>query len=190
MSAVYTPTRYKLTIEDYHKLGEVGILNESSRVELIEGELIQMAPIGTSHVWAVTRLNHLLVQTVGDRAFVSPAGSVRMPPISEPQPDFALLRPPAHDSKPPAPHPENVLLIIEVSDTTLRYDRGRKLRLYARSGIQEFWVVDVNARVVECYRDPHDGTFRHKTVVGKGGEVSIAALPGTRIAVDAIFPEA
>lgn len=187
MSAVYTPTRYKLTIEDYHKLGEVGILNENSRVELIEGELIHMAPIGIAHVWAVTRLNHLLVQAVGDRAFVSPAGSVAMPPISEPQPDFALLRPPARDSKPKAPHPEDVLLIVEVSDTTLRYDRGTKLRLYARSGIREFWIVDVNARTVECYRDPQGDAFRDEFVVGMDGQVSIAALPDTHIAVSDIF---
>ena len=128
MSAVFTPKRYKLSIEDYHKLGEAGILDEDSRVELIEGDLIEMAPIGVPHMRCVNRLTRILVNAVGDAAIVSTQNPVTLPPLSEPQPDFALLKPSAEDAC-RVPHPEDVLLIVEVADTTLAYDRRTKLPL-------------------------------------------------------------
>lgn len=189
MGAVQTPTRYKLSIEDYYKLGEVGILNENSRVELIEGELIQMAPIGVSHLWAVTRLNRLLLQAAGTQAEVSPQNAVVLPPDSVPQPDFTLLRVPVPGKPLRLPMPEDVMLVVEVSDTTLRYDRGRKHRLYAKAGIAQYWIVDTNAQRFECYGDPVEGTYRTKSVHGKGEVVAIAKLQGATVAVSDVFPD-
>jgi Uma2 family endonuclease len=133
MSAVFTPTRHKLSVDDYHKLGEAGILDEDSRVELIEGELIDMAPIGPPHMMAVNRLNRLLVRAVGDLGIVSIQNPITLPPHSEPQPDIAVLRPGIDKRGAGLPGPADVLLLIEVADTTLAYDRGTKLQLYAAS---------------------------------------------------------
>lgn len=187
MSEVFTPTHYKLSIDDYHKLGEVGILNEDSRVELIEGELIQMPPIGGPHMWTVTQLNHLLVLAVGRSALVSPQSSVTLPPDSESQPDFAVVKRIPKRDKSVTANTADVLLIVEVSETSLRYDRDIKLRLYAKSGIPEFWVVDVNARQVEVYRDPSGNQYREKSIVPSGEFLHIQALPEARIEVAEIF---
>jgi len=189
MSAVYTPTRYKLSIEDYRKLGEVGILSADSRVELIEGEIIQMAPIGVSHLWAVTRLTRFLMQAVGTRAEVSPQNAIVLPPDSVPQPDFTLLRVPVPGKALRVPLPEDVILVVEVSDTTLRYDRGTKLRLYAQAGIAQYWIVDANKQRIENYGDPADGTYRKKSMHERGDTVAIAQLPGAIVAVSDVFPD-
>jgi Uma2 family endonuclease len=186
MSAVFTPTRYKLSIEDYHKLGEAGILNEDSRVELIEGELIEMAPIGVAHMRSVNRLNRLLINAVGNAAVVSVQNPVILPPRSEPQPDFALLKPGAENAA-HVPHPDDVLLIIEVADTTLSYDRKTKLPLYARAGIAEAWIVDVQAQTVEAYRSPGESGYAESVVHRRGESAAPALLPAAVIEIDAIF---
>ena len=186
MSAVFIPKRYKLSIEDYHKLGEVGILDEDSRVELIEGDLIEMAPIGVPHMRCVNRLNRMLVAAVGEAAIVSTQNPVTLPPRSEPQPDFALLKPSAENAG-RVPHPEDVLLVVEVADTTLAYDRRTKLPLYAKSGIVEVWIVDVNAETIEAYRVPGEAGYARKTVYGREASISPAQLPVVSIRVDDIF---
>lgn len=186
MSDVYTPTRYKLTIEDFHKLGDVGILSEDSRVELIEGELIEMPPIKGPHLWCVTNLTHLLVKAVGERALVSVQNPIALPPGSEPQPDCTVLRPDARGRR-DLPLSDDILLVVEVADATLSYDRGVKQRLYARSGIGEFWVIDVKARRVECYRHPEGDGYGVQTVHEIGAALTIQALPGIAIPVVDIF---
>ena len=125
-------TRWRFTVHDYHRMGEAGILQEDDRVELIEGELVQMTAIGTRHFSCVNRLNRLLVMNVRDEAVVSVQNPVRLNEYTEPQPDATVIRP--RDYRESLPMPEDVLLLIEVSDTTLAYDRGVKLPLYARSG--------------------------------------------------------
>jgi len=187
MSDVSAPTRYKLSIEDYHKLGETGILGEDSRVELIEGELIQMAPIGGPHMWAVTQLTQLLVLAVAGRAHVSPQNPVTLPPNSEPQPDFTVLKKIEGRDRSLPPGPGDTLLVVEVSDTTLGYDRGTKLRLYARSSIPEVWIVDVKRQRVEVYRGPSGDRYQSKTIVEKGETLQLEALPNAPIDVAAIF---
>src|SRR5438874_5466899 len=154
MSEIYTPTRHKLTVEDYHKLGEAGILTEDSRVELIEGDLIEMARIDGPHMGTVNRLNKMLVYAVGDHGVVSVQNPVTLPPYSEPQPDFAILRPGAGMPASGVPHADDVLLLIEVADTTVRYDRSTKLKLYAKEGIAEYWIVNLQRGCIELYRDP------------------------------------
>src|SRR4051812_45524720 len=149
MSEVFTPTRYKWTVEDYHKLGDAGILDEDSRVELIEGELIEMAPIHGPHMGTVNRLTKMLVFAVGDHGVVSVQNPVTLPPYSEPQPDFTILRPGAGLPSSGVPRSDDVLLLIEVADTTLRYDRVMKLKLYAKEKIAEYWIVDVQGKSIE-----------------------------------------
>jgi Uma2 family endonuclease len=133
--------RRRFTVHDYHRMGEAGILHEDDRVELIEGELVEMTAIGTRHFSCVNRLNRLLVMHVGDDAIVSVQNPVRLNEYNEPQPDLTVIRP--RDYLESLPKPEDVLLLIEVSDTTLAYDRGVKLPLYARAGIREVWIVDL-----------------------------------------------
>jgi Uma2 family endonuclease len=187
MSASYAPTRYKLTVDDYHKLGEVGILNEDSRVELIDGELIRMPPVGAPHMWVVNRLTKLLVLAAGDDGVVSVQNPVTIPPWSEPQPDVTILRAPARDADPALPQPPDVLLLVEVADTTLAYDRGKKRRLYAKSGVAEFWIVDVNARCIEMYREPGETGYAWKGVCAEHEVASPAALPRVRVPVAEIL---
>ena len=128
-------TRRRFTVHEYHRMAEAGILHEDDRVELIEGELIEMAAIGTRHFTCVNGLNRFLVRSVGDEAIVSVQNPVRLDEYGEPQPDLAVIRP--RDYRESLPMPEDVLLLIEVSDTTLAYDRGVKLPMYARKGMRE-----------------------------------------------------
>lgn len=190
MSDVYTPTRYKLTIEDYQKLGEVGILKEDSRVELIEGELIQMAPIGGPHLWTVNTLTRLLIVSLGDLGELSVQNPVLLPPYSEPQPDFVIVRPGTASRERRVPSPEDVMLVVEVADTTLRYDRGTKLRLYARFGIPEFWIVNVQEECVEVHAFPDGDTYATRRIARKGERLSPGALPSVSLDVSAVFPPA
>jgi Uma2 family endonuclease len=177
--------RRLLTVDEYHRMGEAGILTDDDRVELIEGELVAMSPIGSEHVAATNALNRLLVLAVGDRAIVSVQNPVRLTQHSEPQPDFAVLK--LRDYRAALPRPEDTLLAVEVANTSLDYDRTVKLALYASSGIPEVWIVDLAAELVEVYRLPAGDTY---TLVGNAGRadvLTINAISDARIQVDAIF---
>ncbi len=137
-------TRYRFTVEDYHKMAEVDILGEDDRVELIDGEIIEMAPIGRLHAVCVVRLTDLFGETLRRRAIVWAQNPIGLGERSEPQPDLALLRWRPNFYADADPRPEDVLLIIEVADTSLAYDRDIKVPLYARAGIPEVWLVDLN----------------------------------------------
>lgn len=187
MSAVFTPRRYKLTVDDYHKLGDAGILSEDSRVELLEGELIEMAPIGGTHMAVVNRLTRLLVLAVGDLGVVSVQNPVRLPPYSEPQPDFAILRPTATGAPATVPESKDVLLLIEAADTTLTYDRNTKLPLYAKGGIAESWLVNIASESLEVFREPSMDGYLKRIEADRGASVAPLALPSLRIAVNEIF---
>src|SRR5215212_5959745 len=130
-------------------MGEAGILHEDDRVELIEGEIVEMAALGTMHFACVNGLTRLLVMNVDDEAIVSVQNPVRLNEHTEPQPDLTVIRP--RDYRLSFPGPEDVLLLIEISDTTLAYDRGGKLPLYARSGIGGVWIVDLPGETIERY---------------------------------------
>jgi Uma2 family endonuclease len=187
MSAVFTPTRHKLSVEDYHKLGQVGILTEDSRVELIEGELIDMAPIGGAHMGLVNRLTRLLVPAVGDLGVVSVQNPITLPPDSEPQPDVAILKPGADSAGSTVPRADEVFLLIEVADTTLAYDRNTKLKLYAKAGIAETWIVNVPSKCVEVYREPTTNGYLRRLELGVGELVSPLSLPMVELPVSDIF---
>jgi Uma2 family endonuclease len=179
--------RRPITVTEYHRMGEVGILGERDRVELIEGELVAMSPIGRYHPGTVNQLNHALVHAVGERAIVSVQGPVRLDDLSEPEPDFALLRPRADFYRDAHAQPADVLLLIEVADTSLNYDRAVKRALYTRHAIPEFWLVDLTAGEVEVCRKPNADGYAAIERVGRYGELEPELLPGVRIHAAALF---
>ena len=147
--ATETPTRRRFTVHDYHRMGESGILSEDDRTELIDGEIVQMTPIGGRHAACVNELTRILVGAVGRDAVVSVQNPIRLDDFHEPQPDLAVLRRREDYRSGRLPGSDDVVLLIEVADTTLRYDRGVKLPLYARAGIPEVWLVDLGGGILE-----------------------------------------
>jgi len=179
--------RRRITVAEYHRMGEVGILSQEDRVELIEGQLVAMVPIGSTDSGTTIALNHILMQAVGERAFVSVQNPIRLDDHSEPQPDFALLRPRADYYRRQTPGPADVFVLIEVSDSSLRYDRSVKRALYARYGIPEFWVVNLIAREVEVCRTPVGEEYTSISRVGAGATLEPVCLPGSVIRTAAFF---
>jgi Uma2 family endonuclease len=178
--------RRLLTVDEYHRMGEAGILTDDDRVELIEGELVAMAPIGSEHIASTNALNRLLVLAVGDRGIVSVGNPVRLDRHSEPQPDFAVLKP-RDDYRKTLPRPEDTMLAVEVANTSLEYDRKVKLALYARGGISEVWIVNLEAEEVEVHRSPAADNYTSVTRAGRSDDLTIEALPGVLIPVVRIF---
>jgi Uma2 family endonuclease len=178
--------RRLLTVDEYHRMGEAGILTEDDRVELIEGELVAMAPIGAEHIAASNALTRMLVPAVGDRGIVSVGNPVRLTRHSEPQPDFTVLKP-RDDYRRTMPRPEDTMLAVEVANTSLDYDRKVKLALYARSRIPEVWIVNLAAEEVEVYRSPVADSYTSVTRAGRADTLTIAAIPGTLIPVAKVF---
>ena len=176
---------HRWTVEDYHLMARSGLLDETDRVELIEGELIDMAPIGSRHAFILNWLNRALSAAVGEVALVSIQNPVRLGERSEPQPDVALIKGGNYmDNLPTA---ADVLLIVEVSDSTLEYDRDVKVSLYARHGIPEVWLVDVNARELTLYREPAEGQYRLIRKPTAMEAVSPTAMPGVAIALTEVW---
>ena len=150
----HTPHRHAYSVDDYYRMAEAGILRPGDRVELIEGAIIDMTPIGSRHAAAVKRITQALSLSLGDRVIVSAQDPIRLNIYSEPQPDIALLRPRADFYAGAHPGPGDVLLLVEVADSTLRFDRDTKLPLYARHGIPEVWLVDIENAQFTIHRDP------------------------------------
>ncbi len=179
--------RRRITVDDYYGMAKAGILGEDDRVELIEGELIAMMPIGSPHSGKVNRLTRLLVMAVGRSGVVTVQNPVRLSNWTEPQPDFAVLKPREDDYASATPSQADVLLLIEVADSSLDYDRGLKRRLYARSGIAEYWLVDVNAGVVEACRGPAGDAYETVWRAGPGDTLAIPGVEGASIAMSDLF---
>lgn len=181
-------TRRRFTVDEYHRMAEAGILHEDDRVELIGGEIVEMSPIGWRHQGCVNRLAYQLITALRDRAVVQPQGPIRLSSDSEPQPDLVVLRPRADFYAEGGPGPEDVLWLIEISDTSLHYDRDVKVPLYGRYGIPEVWVVDLAGEQVFVYRDPRPGGgYRSAQVLGRGARLAPQAFPDLELAVDEIL---
>ncbi len=182
--------RRLFTAEEYQRMAEAGILGEDDRVELIEGEIVQMSPIGPRHANRVNRLARLFLDRFGDLAEISIQNPVRLSSRSEPEPDFALLRPERERDQPyevAHPTPADTLLAVEVADHSLRYDLGRKARVYARHGVAELWVLDLrNGRLV-VYRDPTPRGYATSRILTRGESISPLAFPEIALAVDEIL---
>jgi len=172
------PVRHRFTVDEYHQMAVGGVFTEDDRVELLEGEVVEMAPIGSRHAGCVNRLNMFFAKRLTGLAIVAVQNPVRLNEHSEPQPDFALLRPRPDAYASRHPGPEDVVLLVEVADTTAAWDRGHKLPLYAAAGVPEVWLVDLTAAVVEVCHRPEGAAYR---------EVR-AAVPAEHIAPEA-FPE-
>ena len=170
-------------------MGEAGVFAPESRLELIEGEIIAMVPIGPPHAGAVKILNQLFVQRAAGRAIVSIQDPLIIGGRSVPQPDLALLKPRADSYAHAHPTAADVLLVVEVADSTLAFDLGTKVPLYARFGVQEAWVVDVAGRAVRVFRDPSESGYRSSFTCSAGATVSVLALPDVTIEVSDLFPE-
>src|SRR5262245_26426004 len=140
--------RKRFTVDDYYRMAEAGILKHTDRVELIEGEIVEMSPIGARHAMAVNRLNMIFARGLGDKIVVGVRNAAHMDRYNEPQPDIVLIRPREGFYGTSHPNPEDVVLLIEVSETTLRFDRTVKLPIYARNGIREVWIVDLKNDVI------------------------------------------
>lgn len=179
--------RHRLTVAEYHRMGEVGIFSPEARVELIEGEVIDMSPVGTLHAGTVNRLSHSLSIACGTRALVATQNPVVLDLHSEPQPDIALLRPRADFYNSSHPTPADVLLIVEVADTTVAYDTQIKLPLYARHGIPEVWVVDLPNRRFMVYRTPTPAGFQDTQTLTDLSAVTPLLLPGVTIDLSNLF---
>lgn len=181
-------TRHRLSVEDYHRMAAAGILHEDDRVELIEGEIIDMAPASSWHAGTVAWLTRLLHDAVGQSAIVSVQNPVRLDRYSEPQPDLALLRPREDYYTRSHPGPGDVLLIVEVAQSSLAYDLKLKVPLYARHGIPEVWVWDVDTGTVHVCRNPEGGVYREIEPHTGACSLSPLLLPGISITVQPIAP--
>jgi Uma2 family endonuclease len=169
-------------------MGAAGVFGPEARLELIEGEIVEMTPIGSRHAGAVNTLTRLLLRLAGDRAVVSVQNPVILGDRSVPQPDLALLAPRGDSYAGSHPTIADILLTIEVADTTLAYDIETKVPLYARAGIPEAWIVDVNEQTIRAYRDPSASGYKTTFTVARDGSVASFVLPDVRIIVSDLFP--
>lgn len=185
--ARYPVPRHRLTRRDYYRLGEAGILGEGDRVELLEGQLVDMSPIGPRHAIVTDNLIELLVTAFAGRARVRCQEPVVLDDGSEPQPDFALVRRPWSGYPNEHPGPADIFLLIEVSDSSLDFDRTVKLELYARAGIPEVWIVDLTTDGVLVHRHPTGTGYRSVVRREAPGELDVEGLPGVTIPVAAVF---
>jgi Uma2 family endonuclease len=178
----------RLTVAEYHALGEAGVLTENDRVELIHGEVVEKAMIGPRHAVCIGRLHRLFERRAGGAAVVRTQNPVTLAD-SEPEPDACLARPHPDEYLSGHPTPADTFLIIEVADTSLNYDRDVKGPLYASSGIPEYWLIDLNSDAVTVYRNPRpDGTWGDVTAHARGETLTVAALPGLAVAVADLLP--
>ena len=168
-------------------MAEVGILKPTDRVELIRGEIVEMSPIGRRHYAFVNNLAQLLITRLAGRAIVAVQGPIVLADDTEPEPDLAVIRRRTPPYKEREAHAEDALLLIEVAESSLAYDRSTKLRLYAEAGIPEYWVVDCGAESVEVHRTPEGGGYRDTSPLAGTGTVAVKAFPDVSLTLAEIF---
>jgi Uma2 family endonuclease len=178
-------TKRRLSADEFERIAEAGIFDEDPRIELLNGELLQMAPIGAPHVLCVMRLTNIFPLKLAGRALISVQSSIRLPDFSEPQPDIVIIRNREYGNV--LPRAEDVFLVIEVSDTTLGHDRGVKLPLYASAGIPEVWIADVNRKRLTVYRDPGPDGYQQVITLTRRATFSPLAFPDLVLRWEDIF---
>lgn len=181
--------RRRFTVDEYHQMAQAGILDEDDRLELIDGEIVEMTPIGARHAECVDRLTDLFFHTLGNAARVRVQNPVRLDEHSEPQPDIALVhrKPGLYASGHPTP--EDIFLLVEVAETSSEPDRRVKVPLYARSGIPEVWLVDLEQETITAYLDPSSDGYRTAQVFRRGESLAPSAFPDRPISINDILPE-
>jgi Uma2 family endonuclease len=180
-------TRRLFTVDEYYQMAEVGILHEDDRIELIEGELLEMAPIGSRHAACVDRLTYSFSGPTAGQAIVRVQNPIRLSRYTEPQPDFSLIRFRTDFYAASHPEPQDVLLVVEVADTSVGFDRDTKMPLYARAGIAEAWLVYLPENRIDVYRQPTPQGYQEVTSYTRGMHVSPLVLPTLVLAVDDIL---
>jgi hypothetical protein len=179
---------YRFRVKDYHRMAEAGIFHEDDRLELLEGEIVEMPPIGPGHASGVKRLmNSFLPLQVAGKAIISVQDPVHLGEYSEPQPDLALLKPRPDFYAREHPGPEEVFLVVEVMETSASYDRAVKVPLYARFGLPETWLVDVEQGLIEVYRAPSPEGYQQVRTLRQGERLSPQAFPELSVTVDELL---
>ena len=186
-TAVAEPAPRLFTVDEYYRMVEAGILHEDDRTELLEGKIIEMAAMGSRHAGCINKLNKRFSRQLDDQAVISIQNPVRLSLSSELQPDVMLLRPRPDDYAESHPEPADVLLLIEVSDTTLRYDRDTKLSLYAKAGIPEVWIFDLEGARLLVHRIPSADGYEQVFTFRAGSAVAPAAFPELSLNVEDIL---
>lgn len=182
-----TSSHRRITVDEYYDMARTGQIEPDARVELIEGEVVRMPPIGDRHGGAVEELTELLVQAVAGRARVRCQMPVRLSSYSEPQPDFAVMRPRTGRNDRAHPSAADVFLVVEISNSTLSYDLDVKLPLYARHGVPEVWVLDLKHHKIHFFRAPVEGRYQNVTSVPDGGLTAIPGVAGATIDLSEIL---
>lgn len=179
--------RRPITVSEYHLMVGAGILHEDDRVELLEGAIVAMTPIGSGHAGTSNSLNRTLTMAVDNRGIVAVRNPIVLDHLNEPQPDFTVLRPRPDFYRGVTPRASDVLLVIEIADSSVRYDRNVKLPLYALHEIPEFWIVDLPAGEIEVCREPQGDTYKNSSRVARDGTLTIMTLPNITIPASAIL---
>jgi Uma2 family endonuclease len=183
----HPPRRHRITADEYRQMGEAGVLQPDARVELIEGELIDMPPIGTRHAATVERVVHALRHALADRAMVRTQQPSVIGEYSVPQPDVTVVVPRDDFYENAHPEPRDVLLAIEVADSTLAFDRDVKTGMYARGGVRELWIVHVTGRSVMRFAAPAEGAYAETQIVPSGETIGVGAFPDICIDTSTLF---
>ena len=181
--------RRRFTVDDYYQMADAGIIGEQERVELIDGEVVIMSPIGRRHSACVSAATQALVLAGGTSVIVQPQGPVRLDRFNEPQPDLMLLRPRPDFYASQHPGPDEVLLVVEIADSSLRYDRDLKAALYAAWGVPEYWLADLKHNLLMRYSTPMKSTFTNCDRLSRGESVAPRLLPSCVVPVDAFLIE-
>ncbi len=175
------------TVEEFHRMGRAGVFSEDDRVELLDGEIVQMTPIGSRHAACVKRLIRLFDRAVGDRAIVAAQDPLQLGAHSEPQPDLMLLKPRSDFYGETHPTATDVFLLVEVADTSADTDREAKIPLYARFGVPEVWLVDVAADTIEVFRRPTSHGYDESRLLHRGEYLNPQTFPDLVFAVEAVL---
>jgi Uma2 family endonuclease len=183
----HPPRRHRFTVADYYRMGEAGVISPEARVELIEGEIIDMAPIGSPHSGTVMFLTRAFHLNIGATATISVQGPLRLSDLSEPQPDLMLLQPRPDHYRHSHPGPADVLLLVEVAESSLAFDRDVKLPLYAAAGIPEVWIVDLNERALLRCTAPAGGRYQTVERLTGPSAPALAAIPGASVDLAGLF---
>ena len=178
----------KFTVEEYYRMAEAGILGPDERVELVNGEIVLMAPIGPLHNSGVIRLTEAFIAVFRGLFVVLPQGSIRLNQFSEPEPDIALLKVRADYYSESLPTPEDMVIAVEVSDSSLAYDREVKVSLYAQANIPETWIMNLVDDCIETFTGPGPNGYANHAIYGRGDRIAPATLTGMEFAVEDLLP--
>ena len=181
--------RHRVKLDEYHRMVEAGVFGADTRLELIDGEIVdRVSPIYPPHASATSNLTTLLTLRLGDRAFIRCQSPVTLPNDSEPQPDIAVVSPEENQYWNRHPEVREIHLAVEVADSSLAQDQRIKIPLYARAEISEVWLVDLGNEVVRVYREPIDGEYTSVRIAQRGDSISVAAFPSEAFAVNDFLP--